>query len=98
MTSFDPAVVAAVTRHMNDDHTGDNLHIVRAFAEPAATDARMTGLDTEAGEWTATVDGVVKTVRVPWIGQVTDRPSIRVEVVALCTAAYERLGIEPSGH
>ncbi len=98
MTSFDDAVVTAVTGHMNGDHADDNLTIVRAFAEPDAAAARMTGLDTEAGEWVATVDGVERTVRVPWLGAVTDRASIRTEVVALCQEGWSRLGIEPRGH
>lgn len=98
MSSFDDAVIAAVTGHMNGDHAADNLAIVRAFAEPDATAARMTGLDTDAGEWSATVDGAERPVRVPWIGPVTDRVSIRTEVVALYTAACERLGVEPGGH
>ena len=98
MSSFDDAVIAAVTGHMNGDHADDNLTIVRAFADPTATAARMTGLDTEAGEWAATVDGVERTVRVPWLGRVTDRMSIRTEVVALHHAACERLGVEPGGH
>jgi hypothetical protein len=98
MSSFDDKVVAAVTGHMNGDHADDNLMIVRAYAEPAATSATMTGLDTEAGEWLAVVDGNERTVRVPWLGTVTDRASIRVEVVALYQAACERLGVEPAGH
>ncbi|MFD1811740.1 DUF2470 domain-containing protein [Rhodococcus gannanensis] len=98
MSSFDDAVVAAVTGHMNGDHADDNLTIVRAYADPGATSATMTGLDTEAGEWLAVVDGAERTVRVPWLGAVTDRASIRVEVVALYQAACERLGVEPAGH
>ncbi|MGW0042569.1 DUF2470 domain-containing protein [Rhodococcus sp. NPDC003348] len=98
MSDFDDAVIAAVTGHMNGDHSADNLAIVRAFAEPDATAAHMTGLDTEAGEWTATVGGTERAVRVPWLGTVTDRASIRTEVVALYHAACERLGIEPGGH
>ncbi|MFD4468301.1 DUF2470 domain-containing protein [Rhodococcus sp. NPDC058505] len=98
MSDFDDAVIAAVTGHMNGDHATDNLAIVRAFAEPDATAARMTGLDTTAGEWVATVDGTERPVRVPWLGPVTDRASIRTEVVALYHAACERLGIESGGH
>ncbi|MFD4182229.1 DUF2470 domain-containing protein [Rhodococcus sp. NPDC058514] len=98
MTSFDDSVIAAVTGHMNGDHAADNLLIVRAFAEPSATAARMTGLDTEAGEWAAEVDGAERSVRVPWLGPVTDRASIRTEVVALCQQAYARLGVEPTQH
>ena len=98
MTTFDDAVVAAVTGHMNGDHAADNLLIVRAFAEPAATTARMTGLDGACGEWVAELDGTERTVRVPWLGPVTDRASIRTEVVALYRAACERLGVAPNEH
>jgi len=91
-------VIAAVTGHMNGDHAADNLLIVRAFAEPAATGARMTGLDGESGEWVAEVDGSERTVRVPWLGPVTDRASIRTEVVALYEAACDKLGVTPSEH
>ncbi|RVW08160.1 DUF2470 domain-containing protein [Prescottella agglutinans] len=98
MTSFDAPVIAAVTGHMNGDHAADNLLIVRAFAEPAATGARMTGLDGESGEWVAEVDGSERTVRVPWLGPVTDRASIRTEVVALYKAACDKLGVAPSEH
>lgn len=98
MTTFDAAVVTAVTGHMNGDHTEDNLLIVRAFAEPGATAARMTGLDGRSGEWVAEVDGVDRTVRVPWLGPVTDRASIRTEVVALYRAACEKLGVAPGEH
>ncbi|WP_430331760.1 DUF2470 domain-containing protein [Rhodococcus sp. ACT016] len=98
MTSFDAAVVAAVTGHMNGDHADDNLLIVRAFAEPAANAARMTGLDSEFGEWVAEVDGSEQVARVPWLGPVTDRASIRTEVVALYKAACDKLGVTPSEH
>ncbi|NKR59188.1 DUF2470 domain-containing protein [Rhodococcus hoagii] len=98
MTTFDAAVVTAVTGHMNGDHTEDNLLIVRAFAEPDATAARMTGLDGRSGEWVAEVDGVDRTVRVPWLGPVTDRASIRTEVGALYRAACEKLGVAPDEH
>lgn len=98
MTSFDAGVIAAVTGHMNGDHTDDNLLIVRTFAEPNATAARMTGLDGESGEWVADVDGVERTVRVPWLGPVTDRASIRTEVVALYRAACEKTGVAPNEH
>ncbi|MGB6243707.1 DUF2470 domain-containing protein [Gordonia sp. (in: high G+C Gram-positive bacteria)] len=98
MTTFDDAVIKAVTGHMNGDHTDDNLVIVRAFAEPTATAATMTGLDAEAGIWSATVDGVERTVRVEWRGELTDRASIRREVVALYTAAAAKLGIAADTH
>lgn len=97
--TFSDEVVAAVLGHMNDDHTDDSLVIVRGFAEPRATAATMTGLDTEAGEWTADVDGEAVAVRVPWLGPVVERADLRREVVALYDAALERLGLPPrEGH
>ena len=99
MSTFAPEVVDAVCAHMNDDHTEDSLRIVRAFARPAATAAVMSGLDEDAGIWTATVDGVDEEVRVPWsVAPITERAEIRREVVALYEAACRELGLEPAGH
>jgi hypothetical protein len=91
--TFSDDVVTAVLHHMNDDHTEDSLVIVRGFAEPTATTAVMTGLDTEAGEWSADVDGETRQVRIPWLGPVAERADIRREVVALYDAGLERLGL-----
>ena len=99
---FDDAVIAAVLRHMNDDHTDDNMLIARAFgpdgaAEPTA--AVMTGFDGDAGVWDVTRDGVVAELRVPWPGgPIDDRPAVRREVVAVYEAACARLGVEPPAH
>lgn len=99
---FDIDVVAAVLRHMNGDHTDDNLLIARAFAEPAdgeITDAVMTGFDGDAGVWRVTRNGEAFDLRVDWPGgPIDDRPSVRREVVALYDAACARLGLEPRPH
>jgi hypothetical protein len=94
--SFGEDVVAAVLRHMNDDHTDDSLVIVRAFAEPRATSAIMIGLDTDAGDWSVAVDGEQVQVRVPWLNPVAERADIRREVVALYDEGLIRLGL-PAG-
>lgn len=97
--TFSPQVVDAVLAHMNDDHTDDSLLIVRAFALPDATAAVMSGLDAEAGVFTATAEGQPHEVRVPWpAGRITERAEIRREVVALYDAACLRLGVEPRAH
>ena len=93
--SFPPEVVDAVLDHMNGDHTDDSLVIVRAFAEPRATSATMTGLDADGGEWAATVDGGTVTVRVPWTQTAVERGDLRREVVRLYDAGLERLGLPP---
>lgn len=94
MTDFDPDVVAAVTAHMNDDHAADSLLIVRAFAEPGASEARMTGVDREAGEWVVVIAGRDQTVRIPWLESVSDRSGLRAAVVDLYAAACTRLGVD----
>lgn len=100
--TFDADVITAVLRHMNGDHTDDNLLIARAFADTSdahITDSVMTGFDGEAGTWDITRDGIVTELRVPWPGgPIADRPSVRREVVALYDAACARLGIEPRPH
>ena len=98
--SFDDAALAGVLGHMNDDHRDDNLLIARAFGQPEATSATMTGFDGDGGEWDAALpDGSVRSVRVPWPGgAITERREVRREIVALYDAACERLGIEPRPH
>ncbi len=99
--TFDPAIVAAVLHHMNDDHADDNLLIARAFSEgtDAVTAAVMTGLDGDAGVWEVTRGETVEQLRVSWPGApITERPEIRREVVALYDAACERLGVTPRPH
>ncbi|HWV50691.1 MAG TPA: DUF2470 domain-containing protein [Microbacterium sp.] len=101
--TFDADVVAAVLRHMNGDHTDDNLLIARAFA-PASdvriADAVMTGFDGAAGVWRLTrADGSEDDLRVPWPGgEIAERPAVRREIVALYDEACARLGVEPRPH
>lgn len=84
---------------MNDDHTDDSLLIARAFGDQDADSARMIGLDTAAGHWVYTKAGAEHELAVPWpAGEITERPEIRREVVALYDAACARLGVEPRPH
>lgn len=91
---FDEATLAGVLGHMNSDHTGDNLLIVRAFGRPEAVSATMTGFDGDGGDWRAELaDGSNAELRVPWPGgPITERPEVRREVVALHEEAVRRLG------
>lgn len=94
MSTFSQEIVDAVVKHMNDDHTEDSLVIVRAFAEPLAEQVRMTGLDAEAGYWSAKVGEKALTARVDWSQPLTERSQIRREVVILYRRACEMLGVE----
>jgi hypothetical protein len=98
--TFDDAALTGVLTHMNGDHTDDNLLIVRAFGQPDAVSATMTGFDGDGGEWDAKLaDGTSVVVRVPWPGgPITERPQVRRQVVALYTAACETLGVSPRNH
>ena len=91
---FDEATLAGVLGHMNADHTGDNLLIVRAFGRPEAVSATMTGFDGDGGDWRVELaDGSSAVLRVPWPGgPITERPDVRREVVALHEEAVRRLG------
>jgi|TARA_B100000519_G_scaffold161223_1_gene143280 hypothetical protein len=98
---FDPDVQTAILRHMNGDHTDDNLLITRAFApERDIAAATMTGFDGDGGVWEVTsAAGTVAEVRIPWPGgTISERPEVRREVVALYDEACRRLGVEPRPH
>ena len=100
--TFDADVIAAVLRHMNGDHTDDNILIARAFGEAGddeVTAAVMTGFDGDGGRWDVTRGGTTSELHVPWPGgPISDRPAVRREVVALYDVACERLGVEPRPH
>lgn len=100
--TFDSDVVSAILRHMNGDHTDDNLLITRAFSpitDDEITAAVMTGLDGDGGVWEITRAGVASEIRIAWpSGPITERPAVRREVVALYDLACERLGVEPRPH
>jgi hypothetical protein len=84
---------------MNGDHADDNLLIARAFVDPAAEAATMTGLDGEGGVWDVTIGGAVRSASVAWpAGPITERGEVRREIVALHDGACAALGIEPRPH
>ncbi len=98
---FDPAVVTAVLKHMNEDHQDDSLLIARAFATEPDTiaEAVMTGLDGDVGIWRIERGDDAEELRVPWPGgPISERPEVRREVVALYDLACERLGVAPRPH
>jgi glyoxylase-like metal-dependent hydrolase (beta-lactamase superfamily II) len=93
---FDDDARAAILHHMNGDHAGDNLVIVRANGAATAVAATMTEIDAIAGVWIAQLDdGDVERVIVPWTTPLTDRRSARVQIVEVHTAAQAQLS-EPS--
>ncbi|GIG58044.1 hypothetical protein Lfu02_24160 [Longispora fulva] len=90
---FSPDVVAAVGRHMNDDHSADSVVICRALGGvPDALVARMTGLDGDGIDFEVT-EPVLVAVRVPWSRALTERAEIRVEVTRMYHEARELLGL-----
>jgi putative heme iron utilization protein len=93
---FPPEVVEQIARHMNDDHADDNVLIVRALGGmPSATAARMSGLDADAMEFAAVVDGIEVPVRIPFAERLTERRQVRAEAVRMYHEACAALGTEP---
>ncbi|MBL3699163.1 DUF2470 domain-containing protein [Leucobacter luti] len=89
-------MVAAVTGHMNGDHTDDNLLIARAFGYPDATQSRMVGVSGDGGEWAVTDAAGEHQLSVAWPGgAISERPEIRRQVVELYKVACDKLGISP---
>jgi putative heme iron utilization protein len=97
--SFSPDVVAAVLHHMNNDHADDCAVICRGLGgQREATAAVMSGLDSEAAYFEATVNGEVVPVRIPFRQTLTERAQIRVEVTQMYYDACARLGLPSRTH
>lgn len=96
---FSPEVVAAIARHMNDDHVEDNVTICRGLGgQPGTTAATMTGMTPDGIEFAATVDGTATPVVIPWSEPITERAQVRMEVVRMHTEAAAALGLPPREH
>lgn len=100
---FSPDVVAAVARHMNDDHADDNVTICRGLGgQPGTTEATMTGMTPDGIVFAAVVgaDGGTDRVEVliPWVEPITERAQVRAEVVRMHTEASAALGLAPREH
>lgn len=95
--TFPTEVVDAISRHMNDDHGEDNLRIVRALGgRPDAESAVMTGVDGDGIEFLVRGPDGEAPVRIDWPERITERPQVRVAVVALHDRACEVLGVTPA--
>ena len=93
---FPPEVVTQIARHMNDDHAADNVLIVRALGGmSSATAARVSGLDADAMEFAAVVDGIEVPVRIPFVERLTERRQVRAEAVRMYRDACAALGVDP---
>lgn len=96
MNPFPPDAVDQIAAHMNGDHADDNLLIVKALGGiPTATAARMSGLDADAMEFAAVVDGIEVPVRVPFAERLTERRQVRAEAVRMYREACAALGVDP---
>ena len=102
---FSPDVVAAIARHMNDDHAEDNVTICRGLGgQPATASATMTGMTPEGIVFAATIEPVdgeaadQVDVLVPWSEPITERAQVRAEVVRMHTEASSALGLPAREH
>ncbi|MGV8885861.1 MAG: DUF2470 domain-containing protein [Microbacteriaceae bacterium] len=98
MTTFDPAIIAAVLHHMNDDHPEDSLLIARAFGHTDAADSVMTGLSSDGGTWRYNLAGSEIDLTLMWTAPISQRAEIRREIVVLYDSACAKLGIVARPH
>jgi heme oxygenase len=100
MTVFSDEIVGAVLKHMNSDHTEDNVLIARANGFPGARAARMTGLDERGGSWVAEDSEGEHTFSLAWPGApISERRQIREEVVKIYREAQSAAPeAQPSEH
>jgi hypothetical protein len=96
---FSPEVVAAIARHMNDDHADDNVTICRGLGgQPATSAATMTGMTPDGIVFEAIVADAPTEVVIPWAEPITERAQVRTEVVRMHTEAATALGLPAREH
>jgi putative heme iron utilization protein len=89
----DAEAVAAIARHMNDDHPDDCVVLARAYGGvDSVTGARVVGVDSLGMDLAAEGPQGGLTVRVPWSEPLADRPAVRREVVKAYDWAQAQLG------
>ena len=78
---FEPEIVLAVLRHMNEDHAHDSLLIVRTLgAQPTATSVVLTSIDPDGATYKAMLPtGDSIDVILGWSSTITERPQFRGE-------------------
>lgn len=78
---FDPEIVLAVLRHMNEDHAHDSLLIVRTLGgQPSATAVVLTSIDPDGAAFKAVLPtGDSIDVLLGWADPIRDRPQFRGE-------------------
>lgn len=88
MSEFAPEIVEAITGYMNANQSESNLVIVQTLGDvPEATAAKLTGFDSEAAIFMATVvEGEIE-VRVNWSYEVTTRDQVREQLFAMLDKA-----------
>ena len=93
---FPADVVEQIALHMNADHAGDNVLIVRALGGvPSATSARMSGMDADGIEFAAVVNDIEVPVRISFAERLTERRQVRAEVVRMYREACAALDLDP---
>jgi len=95
-----PEAVAAICRHMNDDHRANALLICRHLAGVQdAVDAEAVDVDAERMSFAVRrADGTSTPVPVAFARPVTERAQVRTAVVELYERACAQAGVEPRPH
>lgn len=99
-SDFSPEVVAAICRHMNDDHRDDALLICRTLGRvPDAVDATAVHVDAAAMRFQVQrPDGTVEEAEVRFAEPALERSHVRLAVVELYERACAAAGIVPRSH
>jgi len=95
MNPFQDNVIAAITKHMNHDHSADTLVICRGVGgHTSATSARMDTFDGTGAEFTTTVNGVATPLRIAWSRPLSERAEVRPEIVRIYNESRGLLGLD----
>jgi putative heme iron utilization protein len=100
VTTFAPDAVAAICRHMNEDHRADAVLICRHLAGVAdVVDAETVAVDGHGMRFAVRAsDGGAQEVTVAFAAPVAERAEVRTAVVELYERARAAAGLPPRAH
>lgn len=84
VAALSPDAVAAICRHLNDDHADDCVVLCRVQGDViGATAARAVSVDPRGLDLEATVGDATRSVRIPFRDEITERRQVREQLVRL---------------
>jgi Protein of unknown function (DUF2470) len=91
--AFSPDVLEAICSYMNNDPTESNLTIIQGHTNDRSfTRADLICFDEKGADFKAYSPSEEKEIRLPWQREISERPEVREQLMALLNKAMDNFG------